>query len=195
MFDRLHFFAIVDLPLAVGTLLGFILHFNAWSRAKTADTTVDLSARLAVARIRVAFLFAAIVCLCWLTDFAFWAVFAILLGIGFVIAIPIGLDVTGGYFLLLYAAYAIREWAFGFPQLILHPACETSKNVQNDEPKQEMTGQQGTAVSPLRPCGEAEFDGQAASVVSETGEFLDVGTAVTITGKRNGLFCVRSKES
>ena len=194
MLDKLHFNALVDLPLAAATLIGFFVYFQAWTGTDDVDITVDLSARLPRARFRVTCLIAAIVAACWLTDFAVWAIFVILFALGIAIAVVAGNNVVGGGVLLLFAAYAIREWAFGFPQLVLHPPGEKQRGAQQGEPKEELVGKQGTATSPLRPCGEAMFDGKPMSVISESGEFLDTGTDVIVVGKQNGQICVRAKD-
>jgi hypothetical protein len=193
--DKIQFAPAIDIPLTLIVLAAFLLHFQSWARNKDVDTSVDLNALLPRARFRVILLLAAILGICWACNIAVWFLFVFLFGIGLAISLLFGGDGEGGSFLLLFAAYAIREWAFGFPQLILHPPSGTPEDDQHHEPKEDIVGKQGTTVSPLRPCGKAEFDGQALNVVSETGEFLDVGTDVTIAGKRNGLICVRAKES
>jgi hypothetical protein len=193
MLDKLHFVAMVDLPLALATVLALILHFNSWARANDADISVDLAARLAAARIRVVCLFAVIVGLCWIADFAVWAVFAFLLGIGVAIALLAGGQAAGGEFLLGWAGYLIREWAFGFPQLVLHPP-EKSRMTRHGTPAGDdspLIGKSGLVAAPLRPCGQIECEGAVWPARAEDGRYVDAGTTIVVTGLQSGVFLVR----
>jgi hypothetical protein len=189
--DKIHFIAIVDLPLALATVLAFILHFNAWARVNNTDTSVDLSTRLPAARIRVVCLFAVIVGLCWTADLAVWAVFAFLLAIGAVIALLTASQ--GGEFLLVIAAYLIREWAFGFPQLVLHPPRQSRGAICSTPPGDDspLIGRSGLVAAPLRPCGKIECDGAVWPAKADDGRYVDPGTKVVVTGLQNGTFVVR----
>lgn len=189
--ENLHFAFEIDLPLAAATLVGFILHFNYWARSKTADTSLDLTARLPAARLRVIGFFAALVFFCWITNIAVWAVFGFLLALGIAISILAGGEGDASGMFLMFAGYAIREWAFGFPQLILHPPQFAERDSKDAQELNSLAGMRGTTVSPLRPCGEAELDGRVVPVMSDNGQLMDEGTNVIVTGKRNGIFCVR----
>ncbi len=194
MLDKLHFNALVDLPLAAATLIGFFAYFQAWTHTDDVDITVDLSSRLPKACFRVTCLIAVIVAVCWVIGFAVWAIFAFLVAIGLALGALSLADVSGGGIIPpVLTAHAIREWAFGFPQLVLHPPGEKRTGAQQGEPNDELVGRQGATVSPLRPCGEAIFDGKRLSVISESGEFLDVGTDVAVVGRRSGQVCVRAR--
>lgn len=191
MLEKLHFAAAIDLPLAAATLLGFLLHFNTWAHSNTADTSVDLAIRLPAARFRVVCFFVGLVLLCWITNFAVWAVFALLLALGFAVSMLAGGEGDGGGVFLLFARYAIREWAFGFPQLVLQPPQSTEKDSDDSPSRDILSGMRGRTVSPLRPCGEADVEGRVVPVMSDDGELLDAGKEVVVIGKRNGIFRVR----
>ena len=194
MLDKLHFIAKIDLPLAVATVLGLILHFNAWARTEDVDTNVDLSTRLPAARIRVVCLFAAIVGLCWVADLAVWAVLAVPLVIGVAIAVFLGGPPDGSGIFLLFAAWAIREWAFGFPQIVLHPPRRTRRTTHGPSPGDDdpLIGETGLVASPLRPCGRIECAGAVRPARAEDGRYVDAGTKIVVTGLENGTFLVRT---
>lgn len=193
MLDKLHFLATIDLPLAAATVLGFILHFNAWARANDADTNVDLSTRLAAARVRVVCLFAAIVGLCWVADLAVWAVFAVPLGVGVAVVLLLGGPPDGSGIFLLFAVWAIREWAFGFPQVVLHPPSRTRSTTHGPPPGDDdpLIGETGLVASPLRPCGQIECAGAVRPARADDGRYVDAGTPIVVTGLQNGTFLVR----
>ncbi|MEZ6086812.1 MAG: hypothetical protein R3C05_02015 [Pirellulaceae bacterium] len=195
--NNLTFTLLLDVPLVCMTLTAFIWHFNWWAIHGDVDSTIDLASRLSVARWRVVFLLVGILLLCWLLNIAVWAIFVVLFGIGVAIVFiaGLGMEAGGGGFVLLAVAFLIREWCFGFPQLILlpethdssvarptvaHPAADTNS----------LVGKSGVAVSPLRPTGEAEIEGVVYTVASADGRMLDRGTLVTDTLFRNGRPCV-----
>ena len=188
--DTLAFAPLIDFPLAGVTAATFIWHFNRWALRRDIDTAIDISTRLPTARYRVILLFASLLLLCWFLDLAFWSIFALLLGIGLVIAVVFGGDIQGSAFGLWAAAYLIREWAFGFPQLILHPQPHDSRVSVRHETLEILLGKTGVTISPLRPTGDAEIDGLKHSVVSYDGGLLDPGTKVTVMSYRNGYPCV-----
>jgi len=188
--DKLTFLPIVDLPLAGIVMATFIWHFNRWTRQRNIDTTVDIASRLPKARIRVIVFFACVVSLCWFLDLAFWSLFAILLALGLAFAVAFGGELEGGAFGLLAVAFLIREWAFGFPQLILHPQNHSSQTKKESVEFGELVGQIGIATSPLRPSGDADIGGVKYSVVSYDGAMIDLGSSVVVRTIRNGGLCV-----
>ena len=189
--DKLAFAPMIDLPLAVATVIGFLLHFNAWSRGESADTSIDLGSRLPAARIRVVVFFLAVLFVCWMVNFAFWAVLAALVAIGIVFSTLAGGDSSGAELFVFFAAYVIREWAFGFPQLILGPPSDRHVTPRDALPDSELIGRRGVALSPLRPSGDADVEGSVVSVVSDDGRLIDAGMDVVVSGTRNGRVCVR----
>ncbi len=188
--EQLAFAPMIDLPLAGITLSAFIWHFNRWAFHHDIDTSIDVASRLPVARLRVIALFVCALLVCWLANFAFWSIFALLLGIGMAVALVAGGDVDGGAFGLWAAAYLIREWSFGFPQLVLHPQTHDTGSIASAADTGELVGKSGVTTSPLRPTGDAEIDGVTYSVASADGQLLDSGARVTVTSYRNGRPCV-----
>jgi len=188
--DKLAFTPIVDFPLAGIVLATFIWHFNKWSRRRDIDTTVDIASRLPGARIRVIAFFVCVLILCWFLDLAFWSLFALLLALGLAIAVIFGGNIDGGAFGLLAVAFLIREWAFGFPQLILHPQHQASRSTEERVEYEGLMGQIGIATSPLRPSGDAEIGGVRYPVVSYDGSMIYLGSNVVVRSYRNGSLCV-----
>lgn len=188
--SKIAFAPIIDLPLVIITVSAFIWHFNRWALRRDVESNVDLPARLPTALLRVILLFVCILLVCWTGDLAVWALFAMLLGIGLVVALATSGDVVGGAFGLFVAAYLIREWAFGFPQLILHPPRhENTTSLQHDG-KGELLGKTGITTVSLRPTGDALIDGAKYSVVSLDGGWIDAGERIEVRTYRNGRPCV-----
>jgi membrane-bound ClpP family serine protease len=188
--NKIVFAPIIDFPLVIITVSAFIWHFNRWSHERSIDTTVDILSRLPTARHRVMLLFVGILLLCWTANLAVWSIFALLLGIGLVVALASSGEAIGGTFALFGAAYIIREWAFGFPQLILHPPRhEIAASFQHDG-NGELTGKTGVTTVSLRPTGNALIDDVKYSVVSFDGKWIDAGVRIEVRTYRNGKPCV-----
>ena len=186
--DKLTFAPLIDLPLAIVTLVAFVWHFNHWAFRNDIETSVDVQSRLPNARLRVIALFACVLLLCWILGFAFWLCYALLLGIGLAISLATGGDVDGGEFGLWATAFLIREWSFGFPELILHPEKHDPSNEQTDT--RMLLGKTGVTTSSLRPTGDIDIDGVTYTASSADGMLLDVGERITVTSYRNGSPCV-----
>jgi membrane-bound serine protease (ClpP class) len=60
------------------------------------------------------------------------------------------------------------------------------------ETDRQWLGKSGTAVSPLRPSGIAEFDGERVDVVSD-GEFIEVGAQIMVTRVDGNRIVVRRR--
>ena len=179
------FSPLIDLPLAFATLLAFLLHFNSWARGIHREIDVDLRSRLPNAMVRVITLFVGVLLFCWLTNFAFWALFGLILTFGIAIAIASN-GGQGSGLILFFATYAIREWSFGFPQIVLHPRSDPSPRHETLDETSDLIGVRGLAITPIRPCGDVALNGQIFPVVSENGQYIETGTDVIICGKRNG---------
>lgn len=193
MLDRIPAFTFsVDLPVSALTLAGFMLYFRIWAHEQAESTGVDLVKRLPTACLYVTCLIAAITLACWLANIAVWSIFVLLLLVGAVLSLFVQADITDGGFALLVAGGFIREWAFGFPSLILRPPEYEPPNGIDANVVDELVGASGVTTSPLRPQGEAEFEGRVLTVQTYNGQFLDSGTNVTVTGLREGLACVRA---
>ena len=62
--------------------------------------------------------------------------------------------------------------------------------VSSPESDRRWVGKTGTAISPLRPAGIAEFDGTRVDVVSD-GDFVDVGSTIAVTRVDGNRIVVR----
>jgi len=188
--EKLTFAPLVDFPLVGITLAAFIWHFNRWAFKHDIDTSIDVVSRLPAARLRIILLFSCTLLLCWSVNFAVWSIFALLLGIGLAVAVVAGGDIGGTALGLAATAWLIREWAFGFPQLILQPQRQDSPVSASTKEIGSLIGKTGVTTSPLRPTGYVEIDGLIYSAASADGQLLDSGTNFTVTCYRNGHPCV-----
>lgn len=179
----------IDIPLVILTVSVFIWHFNQWSRKANIETNLNLSARLPTARFRVILLFLGILLLCWLVNLAVWSLFALVFAIGLVMALAMTGDVEGGAFGLFGAADIIREWAFGFPRLVLHPPNREITTAVEHLGK-ELLGKTGVTTATLRPTGDALIEGAKYAVVSFDGGWIDAGAKIEVRAYRNGMLCV-----
>ena len=188
--NRIVFAPLIDLPLVAITLGAFLWHFNRWAYRRDIGTTADLPSRLPAARLRVIILFVCVLLLCWTANLAVWSIFTILLGVGFVIALAAGGDLDGWAFGFFAAAYFIREWAFGFPQIILHPPRRDTPSTVLQEGQGALLGKTGVTITSLRPRGDALIDGGKHPVVSFDGGWIDPDSRIEVKTYRNGLPCV-----
>lgn len=156
--DKLRFLAEIDIPAVLVTLGLFLANFEWWARKGEVDSDVDLMERLPKARFRVVALFSLVLLLCWLTSVSFlWvAVLGIAAGMG--VSLAFGGQGELGCAVVAAVGYLIREWSFGFPELILQPPKHTAS-----ERELPAIGSEGIALSPLRPCGEVEIGGEFRS--------------------------------
>ena len=83
----------------------------------------------------------------------------------------------------------IREWCFGFPQLVLRPP--KSKTDLPHGKDDSFVGSLGTVVSPLRPAGTVLIDGEKLPATSAGGTMIDNGTEIVVTEIKNGNFYIR----
>ena len=90
----------------------------------------------------------------------------------------------------MFTVTLIREWAFGFPQLILHPP-QNNDTKMVSMPKSEYDGQIAITISPLRPCGEIRINDKKISAISDDGRLIDKDEEVVVVGKRNGQVSVK----
>jgi len=171
-----------DIPLTIGATLLFILYFHIWSKTANSETPVDLRSRFPTACVRAVLFFLALFAFCYFANISIWVVFATVVVVGVVIS-ALALDNMGLELILVVSIAALREACFGFPTLIHHgvPTEETQPN-----PKNELIGLSGIATSPLRPSGYILINGEEQPAASESGEMIDAGTKVVVTGIRNG---------
>lgn len=188
---KLTFTPFIDLPLVALFALAFICYINEWAHRHDQGSRLSVTARLPVARLRIAQLFAGVLLLCWSLNLAVWFVCALLLGFGFAVAVVLSMTTESvGHFLSWGTVYLIREWAFGFPELVLQPPIRDSGSTTHSGNLTALVGKVGVTTSPLRPIGDAEFEGVKHSVVSEDQEWVDAGLFVKAVCIRNGLLCV-----
>ena len=97
------------------------------------------------------------------------------------------------YLALIAPAWIIQQWVLGFPDSLKPPqgvslltAIAESSQVAIPE-----TGMSGTVVTPLRPEGKVDIDGQPHTAAAASGQFIDVGEQVEVCGRRNRTLLVR----
>lgn len=188
--ENLVFAPLIDIPLAGLTLSAFIWHFNHWASHPDFDAPVDLTSRLHVARWRVIVLITGILLSCWLANLAFWSILPLLICLGAIGGLLANGDLDGGMLGLWAIACLIREWSFGFPQLIPHSPAQDGASSLSPAETDQLVGTTGVTLSALRPMGDVEIDGVKYSAASANGKLLDAGTPVTVMAYRNGLLCV-----
>ena len=175
-----------DLPLLLMVVALLVWHFHYWSHNTELDSNADLVGRFPLATTKAVVLLVVACFLCWAANFAFWGIFALLLLFGIAISIALGGDAQGSVIGLLGPAIMLREWAFGFPQLILDPK---KRNVEPSPMTPEnaaLIGEKGISLSPLRPMGDIDIGGEILSATSDSGQLIDAGTNVTVIDYRNG---------
>lgn len=183
------FFPIVDLPLILAATIGFVVNFRLWADSASEDIQPQIKSRLSSATIRVVGFFVALLVLCWSTNIAVWAVFCLV----FVIALCgmfLSPDAFGLDLAVLFAFGLLREWCFGFPQLILRPQADTTDS-SDRELKQKLIGKPGITTSPLRPAGNVSIDGSEYPAASEDGTLIENGTEIVVIGTKNGTILVK----
>ena len=171
------------------TTLGFIINFRIWCNTASNELKPRLNARLASATLRLISFFTVLLLTCWLTNIAVWTVFLFLVAIavsgamigGDAFAVDLAMVLTGGI---------LREWCFGFPQMILHPQPDLSLDEENE--LQEIIGRKGETASVLRPGGKVTVDGEEYSAVSENGTLIEKCVPVEVVDVKNGAIVVKS---
>ena len=180
----------IDISLTIVVLLGFLLNFHFWVRASAndPDSVIDLKSRLPRANIHIVLFCAVILLTCWIANLAVWSIFVLIFAFGVMVGV-FGGPFTPDQFGLLGAAAMLREWCFGFPNLILDPKLEPP--IDKVDSNSELIGRHGTAVSQLRPTGEIEIDGKELTAISEDGKVIQSGAEVLVTSTRMGRIRVR----
>lgn len=185
--EFISFSPIIDVPLTVGLIFVFVLYFRVWAVAAESETSVDLPARLMTACIRAALFFVSVLALCYVTDMGVWLVAATLLLVGVVLSVIL-MDQMAVELMLRLCVVGFREACFGLPLLILRaePAAEPQA-----DPKAELVGLKGNVVSPLRPSGYIEINGEEKPAVSDSGELIEIGSVIVVAQIRNGQLYVK----
>ena len=181
----------IDIALSVVSAFGFLLNYHYWVKANAndPDSVIDLKSRLPRANVRIVLFWAVTLLVCWVTNLAVWSIFVCMFVVG--MGFALGNGRISGHLFFLGVAAMLREWCFGFPNLILDPklAPPIEKVVSNNE----LIGRQGTVVSQLRPTGEIEIDGKELTAISEDGKIIEAEAEVSVTSIRNGRICVRRR--
>jgi len=81
-----------------------------------------------------------------------------------------------------------------FGQLVLAPELSSDLGYTSADSALELNGRVGTALTPLRPAGAVEIDGERVDVVT-AGEFISAGTAVRVVSTRGSRVEVRPIDS
>jgi membrane-bound serine protease (ClpP class) len=79
-----------------------------------------------------------------------------------------------------------------FGQLVLAPELLSSAGYTSSESQVELVGREGVAITPLRPSGAAEFDGERVDVTSVS-DFIPAGSIVIVKRVSGGRVEVRMK--
>jgi hypothetical protein len=183
----------IDLPLVSCTVVVFLMNFFHWAKSAELDSTASLPERLPRAILLVIVLFALLLFVCWHLDVAVWLIYVLLAILGLFISALAG-SAPNPAAMLLFIAGLIREWCFGFPQLILRPESRTKKP-RTEQPEDPWVGMKGVAVSPLIPTGIVEIGGEEVPAVSDVGTLIESGSPIVVTGRRSGLISVRTDDA
>ena len=189
MVPRLAFSIAIDGPLIILTVVAFLVNFNLWANGDVESIDVDLPKRLPTARFRIVVFFFVLFALCWASGVAYWAILLAGLIVGAGASIAMAGTGDSGFEVLLVSAWFLREFAFGFPTLILQPP--TTANKAPSRPQTKHFGVVGHTISPLRPSVEALIEGEELSVASADGSMISSGVEVEVVGEKNGLLRVR----
>ena len=175
-----------DLPFLLVVAALLVGYFHHWSKNAELDSNADLVGRFPTASTKVVILLALVCFVCWAGNFPFWGLFVVLLSLGLVASMILGGQVDGSLIGLFGVVVMLREWAFGFPSLILDPKNRVIDSSSATSENSPLVGKTGVALSPLRPMGDIEIEGKVLSASSDTGQLIDAGANVTIVGVRNG---------
>ncbi len=96
---------------------------------------------------------------------------------------------VGGIFWFLYASGA-------WDRFVLTTSLKDDPDTadQEREQRRQYLGKQGTAITPLRPAGVVEIDGERVEVSTE-GEFIAAGSVVRVVAMDRRRYFVRLAES
>jgi len=94
------------------------------------------------------------------------------------------MGLVGGLFLL-------REWCFGFPNVVLVPPETPDSPKENLSEMSAIVGKVGRTVTPISPTGEALIDERRVSVCSADGRLIESGVDIIVAYCRNGWPCIQ----
>ncbi|WP_439649655.1 NfeD family protein [Gracilibacillus salinarum] len=93
---------------------------------------------------------------------------------------------------ILFKTIGLEKGAFR--HVILKDATRTEQGYVSTVNRNELLGQEGISVTPLRPAGSAEFGNERLDVVSE-GSFIEVNSPITIVKVEGSRIVVRKIKS
>ena len=191
--NSIAFTPLVDLPLAGVLLAGLSVNSWLWAKSDRDESEVDLEARLPTALIRLTLFFFGLVIFCWLTNVGVWVIAAAMMVSGIAISVFAGSNSFVPELMLVATAGMLREWTFGFPNLILSPRVRSPSS--KDTIKHELVGVSGVTTSPLRTTGDIRIDSEELSAISDNGTLIEKGTEVVVVAVKNGRMRVRAANS
>ncbi|MEM7558801.1 MAG: hypothetical protein AAF394_06730 [Planctomycetota bacterium] len=116
--DNSGFSFYVDIPLAIALLVGFLINARYWASSGDSETNVDLLSRLPTAQYRFTSFFTLVVTACWFSDVSVFTFVLAAIFLGSIGSVVFEAQGAGGLFPFT-ATDLLREWAFGYPRLIL----------------------------------------------------------------------------
>lgn len=192
---RLPFVAGLDVPLAIVTWGLFVLNFHFYSKTNPESGHIDLRARLPQAYFRITAFFVVVLGVCWAASFGFWVLYVALWVLGMVLGLIGGNQISFGELMVVGTAGMLREWSFGFPNLILSPPTRSGESEAKQARLDQYVGMTATTESALKPTGKIWVDECSLSAISMDGDFIAPGVEVAILEIRNGNALVRLADS
>ena len=181
--NSIAFLPIIDFPLIGVLLAGFMVNSWLWAKSEN-ETGVDLLSRLPGALIRIFLFFLGLLLFCWFFNIGVWAVAAALIVAGVVVTIFAGGHNFAPEMIFVATAEMLREWAFGFPNLIL--SAPTRSPARPSQESHELVGTLGMTTSELRPIGEIKINSNEHTAISDSGTFIEAGTEVVVVAVKDG---------
>lgn len=179
----------IDIPLAALVYVAAVMGVLYWVRRTDQQSTRRARETTRRVSVRLALLTAGLLLVCYLVGFAFWI--AALVAIVLVLAALAGGQVGALGLPLVVLAHLVKEYIMGFPELVLDPPEPTEDAPAIDDRMSALVGRSAIAVAPLRPQGAVEIDGKRLPAASDCGMMISTGTALRVTGCRNGTLLVR----
>ncbi|QDT96267.1 hypothetical protein [Gimesia aquarii] len=178
----------IDIPLAAfsyGVTLFCILNWVHKSDQQEVKKTRETTQR---AVFRLAIVVLSLVLICYAFDIALWLVATIVAALVLGVSSGEMLGVLGIPFIGL--GYLIKEYVLGFPEAVLTPPVPLEQSTQTVDPLNQYVGRTTIAKSSLRPQGTVEIDGLQLDAMSASGMMISQGTALCVTGTRDGCLLV-----
>ncbi|WP_442865120.1 NfeD family protein [Alkalihalobacillus sp. CinArs1] len=104
------------------------------------------------------------------------------------IAVLLAVAITIGGSYLFIKLFGYRGF---FKKIVLSDSTKSEQGYVSNVSRNELIGNEGTTVTPLRPAGIADFGDERLDVVTE-GDYIPVGTTITITKVNGSRIVVRT---